>query len=124
MSTNYSFWVDSRGDWGITRRTGYLFPGPNHGYFNETRELIEPPAEGYKWPANADDAINRLRVDVGTSEVKFYMNNIHVFTLNESWYVNEIKSLNNVGIIGGNLEWGNTYIRYDYFYVDEGCDTY
>jgi hypothetical protein len=125
MSTNYTFWVEDRGDWAITKRTGYLFPGPNHPFLgDEEREHIDPPSGGYKSPANPGSEPNTLRVEIGTHDVQFYMNNQKVYTITDPWYVNEIRSLRKVGIIGGNLEWGDTQIGYDYFFVDEGCDTY
>ena len=125
MSTNYVFWVDDRGDFGITRRTGYQFPGPNHSYVGtEERKWILEPANGHRPPAKPYDAPNSLKVEFNSKSILFYLNGELVYTLNEAWWVNEINTLQNVGIFGGNWEWGDTQIGYDYFFVDEGCDNW
>jgi hypothetical protein len=124
MSTNYILWVGDRGDWGITKRTEYQFPGPNHSYLNEEREYIVEPSGSARWPARAHDQSNKLMVEVGTSNAKFYINDELVHTLSSGSYMNEIRSLKKIGIWGGNWEWGDTDIGFDWFFVDEGCDTY
>lgn len=117
---NYSIWVDDRGDWAITERTDYLFPGPNYSQGGDPRIHIEPPAGGSRWPVKAGTEPNVLGVEITGGSVKFFINGYEVRTYNSS----TISSLKRVGLIGGNNEWGDIQIGYDYFYVDEGCDTY
>ena len=123
-STVYSLEVNNLGDWGIVKRTDYQFPGPNHPYLNESREYLESYTGGLRWPVKKAFDANTLKVEIGTSSVIFYINNVKIHTLSNPWYVNEIRSLKNVGIIGGDWEIAPTQIGYDYFYVDEGCDDY
>jgi len=120
MSTNYSIRVDDRGDWAIIKRTGYQYPGPNHPCENETRTDIVAPVGGARWPVVSGSASNTLRVEVSGQRVKLFINGHKVHTFSDA----EIPSLRRIGIIGGNWEWGDTRIRYDYFFMDEGCDTY
>ncbi|HEY73233.1 MAG: hypothetical protein B6I35_08560 [Anaerolineaceae bacterium 4572_32.2] len=121
MNTVYSLWVDNRGDWGIVKRIGYQFPGPNYSMqTHEKRINIVPGVGGPRTPARPDKEVNTLRAQVTGNQVKLYVNGEHVHTFSEG----DISSLNRVGIIGGNWEWGDTQIGYDYFYMDEGCDTY
>jgi len=120
MSTVYSLWVDDRGDWGVMKRVGYQFPGPNHSVYNETRIDIEPGMGGSRWPAKSGYEPNTLMARVTGNQVRLYVNGEQVHSFTDG----AISPLNRVGTIGGNWEWGDTRIGYDYFYVDEGCDTY
>lgn len=126
-STVYSLEVNNLGDWGIIKRTGYQYPGPNHPYLNENRQPVEDETQyvgGLRWPAKAAFNLNRLKVEVGISEVIFYINDIEAYRITNPYIVNEIRSLRYVGIIGGNWEITPTQIGYDHFYVDKGCDDY
>ncbi len=119
MSTVYSLEVNDIGDWGIVKRTGYQYPGPNHPVENETRTNIVPYIGEQRWPAKAGFTSNTLMVRVTNKKVKLYINGEEVYSFSE-----EILSLKRVGIIGGNWEITPTQIGYDYFFVDEGCDDY
>ena len=119
MSTVYSLEVNNLGDWGIIKRTGYQYPGPNHPFENETRTNIVPYIGEQRWPAKAGFTSNTLMVRVTNKKVKLYINGEEVYSFSE-----EILSLKRVGIIGGNWEITPTQIGYDYFFVDEGCDDY
>jgi len=120
MNHNYSLWVDDRGDWAITERTDYLFPGPNYSQAGDPRNHIVPPAGGSKWPVNPGYTPNTLKVEITGGQVEFFINGHSVYT----YYSGTVASLKRIGLIGGNNEWGDIQIGYDYFYVDEGCDTY
>ena len=120
LSKNYSLWVDDRGDWAITKRTNYLFPGPNYSASGDPREYIVAPTGVHRWPANKGTTPNVLRAEISGSHIKLYVNGYEVY----DDYDNGILPLKRVGIIGGNNEWGDIQIGYDYFYVDEGCDDY
>ena len=119
MSTVYSLEVNNLGDWGIVKRTGYQYPGPNHPFENETRTNIVPYIGEQRWPAKAGFTSNTLMARVTNKKVKLYINGEEVYSFSE-----EILSLKRVGIIGGNWEITPTQIGYDYFLVDEGCDDY
>ena len=120
MRQNYSLWVDDRGDWAITKRTNYLFPGPNYSQAGDPRTHIVAPTGVHRWPANSGTEHNVLRVKITGAQITLYVNGYEVYEFHD----NGISSLKRVGIIGGNNEWGNIQIGYDYFYVDEGCDDY
>ena len=119
MSTVYSLEVNDLGDWGIVKRTGYQYPGPNHPFENETREYIVTYTGAQRPPAKAGFTPNTLMVRVTNKKVQLYINGEEVYSFSE-----EIQSLKRVGIIGGNWEITPTQIGYDYFFVDEGCDDY
>jgi hypothetical protein len=116
MSTHYALWVNNRGEWGVIKRTGYQFPGPNHSVYNEHRKRIIGPL----WGANEGTDKNTLRVQIKDNSVELYLNGANVGSFSDS----DISSLRYIGIIGGNWEWGDTQIGYDYFYMDVGCDDY
>jgi hypothetical protein len=121
----YSLEVNHEGDWAITKRVGYLYPGPNHPFENETRIHIEDWTGKYpRWPAKMGYDANTLKVEIASNEVKCYINGHLVYTIQEPAIVNEINALKRVGIIGGDWEIAPTQIGYDYFFLDEGCDTY
>lgn len=120
MSTVYSLEVNDLGDWAIIKRTGYQYPGPNHPWKNETRTAIVAYTGGHRHPANSGFTPNTLRVRVTNQKVKLFINGQEVYTFSDA----EIPSLRRVGIIGGDWEITPTQIGYDYFFVDEGCDTY
>jgi hypothetical protein len=123
-STVYSLEVNNLGDWGIKKRENYLYPGPNHPYLNENRTDIVGYVGGLRWPAKTAFERNDLKVEITRNKLTFYINNVEVYAVNEAYIVNEVNALRNVGIIGGNWEISPTTIGYDYFYIDEGCDTY
>ena len=120
MSTVYSLEVNDLGDWGIVKRTGYRHPGPNHPWKNETRTHIVPYIGGRRWPAQSGFTPNTLRVRVTGQKVVLYINGEEVYDFSDA----AIPSLRRVGIIGGDWEITPTQIGYNYFFVDEGCDTY
>jgi len=120
MSTVYSLEVNDLGDWAIIKRTGYQYPGPNHPWKNETRTPIVAYTGGHRDPAHSGFTPNTLRVRVTDQKVKLFINGQEVYTFSDA----EIPSLRRVGIIGGDWEITPTQIGYDYFFVDEGCDTY
>jgi len=120
LHQNYSLWVDDRGDWAITKRTNYLFPGPNYSGSGDPRTHIVAPAGASRYPAKSGTALNVLRVEITGAQITLYINGVYVY----DFYDTGILSLKRVGIIGGNNEWGDIRIGYDYFYVDEGCDDY
>jgi hypothetical protein len=126
-STVYSFEVNNLGDWAILRRTGYQYPGPNHPFLNETRDPVEPGADWsgkQRTPARTAFERNKLRVEVGLTEVIFYINDSKVYTITNPTIVNQIRAHPKIGIIGGDWEITPTQIGFDYYIVDEGCDTY
>jgi hypothetical protein len=123
----YSLEVNNLGDWAIIKRTDYKYPGPNHPWQNETREAVQPDtgySGGQRWPAKTAFNQNVLRVDIGSNEVNFYINGTKMYTLRDPARVNQIRSLRKVGLIGGDWEITPTQIGYDYFFMDNGCDTY
>ncbi len=120
MSTVYSLEVNNLGDWGVVKRTGYQYPGPNHPFENETRTNIVPYIGEQRWPAKAGFTSNTLMVRVTNKRAKLYINGEEVYDFSGD----DIPSLRRVGIIGGNWEITPTQIGYDYFLVDEGCDDY
>lgn len=119
-STVYSLEVNNLGDWAVVKRTGYQYPGPNHPWQNETRTHIVPYTGGQRWPAKSGFTPNTLEVSISGKKVKLYINNEEVYSFSDP----DIQSLRRVGIIGGNWEITPTRIGYDYFFMDEGCDTY
>lgn len=119
-STVYSLEVNNLGDWGIVKRTGYQYPGPNHPFKNETRTYIKQYIGAQQWPAKAGYESNTLMAKVVGNTVTLYINGEQVY----SFYDGAISSLKWIGIMGGDWEIAPTQIGYDYFYVDEGCDTY
>ncbi len=119
-STVYSLEVNSHGNWGVVKRTGYDFPGPNHPWENETRTYLVPYTIGERWPARPAFEGNTVRAEVNGNNVKLFINGrlVHEF------WDSQISSLTKVGIIGGDWEITPTQIGYDYFYLDEGCDDF
>ena len=63
-------------------------------------------------------------MEIRSGSLVFYINDVEIYTVNDAYVVNEVRSLKNVGIIGGNWEITPTTIGYDYFYMDVGCDNY
>jgi hypothetical protein len=119
-STVWSLEVNNLGDWGVVKRTGYDFPGPNVSYANEDRFYEVDYTAQLRPPARAAFESNTLRAEVDGNDVTLYINGeeVHQFT------APGIGSLRNVGVIGGDWEITPTQIGYDYFYLDEGCDDY
>jgi len=117
-STVWSLEVNDLGDWAVLRRTSYDFPGPNSSEYNETRWKEEDWAGGIRPPARAAFRSNTLRAEVEGSNVKLYINGQKVYEFSNS----EIRSLEKVGLIGGDWEITPTQIGYDYFHVDQGCN--
>jgi uncharacterized repeat protein (TIGR01451 family) len=115
----YSLEVNNLGDWGIVKRTGYQYPGPNHPWLNEERKYINGYTGTKRWPGN-DYSWNTLKAEVTNDQVKLYINGHHVDTFSEG----AISSLTRVGIIGGDWEIAPTQIGFEYFIVDEGCDDF
>ena len=120
LSTVYSLEVNNLGAWGIQKRTGYQYPGPNHPNLYETRTAIKVYGVGREWPAYSGFTPNSLKVEVTGQQVKLYINGKEAYSFSDS----AIPSLRRVGIIGGDWEIAPTQIGYDYFFVDEGCDDY
>ncbi len=118
--TVYSLEVNNLGDWGIVRRLGYIYPGPNHPFINEVREYIAGYSASQHYPALPAPEVNSLRVCVEGDQATFYINGVQVFAYRHSDFL----TMRLVGIIGGDWEVTPTQIGYDYFYVDEGGDTY
>ena len=118
--TIYTLEVNNLGDWAVIRRSGYNYPGPNHPHENEEREEIDEWTGALRPPANPFDGWNVLRAEVEGDHVKLYVNGERKVTLT----LDDVSSLRNVGIFGGDWEITPTRISFDYFFVDEGCDTY
>jgi len=119
-STVYSLEVNDLGDWAVLRRTGYDFPGPNHPWENEVRHLLVGYTGGRRWPARPAFEANTLRAEVEGNQVKLFINGHMIYQFSHP----EIGSLNRVGVIGGNWEITPTQLGFDYFYIDEGCDSF
>ena len=119
-STVWSLEVNNLGDWAVVKRTGYDFPGPNAPYVNEERIYEEAYTGGHRDPAEAAYEPNTLRAEVDGRRVKLYINGQKVHEFSDP----EIRSLTEVGLIGGNWEITPTQIGYSYFLIDEGCDDY
>jgi hypothetical protein len=127
MKTVYSLEANNLGDWAIIKRQDYQYPGPNHPYLNESRTSVKPDTGyvgGQRYPGKTAYERNDLKVEIGTSELIFFLNGLKIYELNDPYIVNEVRALRNVGIIGGNWEITPTRIGYDYFYMDVGCDNY
>lgn len=120
MSTVYTLEVNNLGDWAVMRRGGYMFPGPNHPYLNETRIKIVDWHGGRRAPARPGFEPNTLMALVDEDRVTLYINDREV----HSFISGTVMNLHRVGILGGDWEIAPTQIGYDYFFVDEGCDDY
>jgi hypothetical protein len=119
-STVWSLEVNDLGDWAVVKRTGYDFPGPNAPYVNENRWYEVNYAGRGRWPAEAAFDPNTLKVEIEGKNVKLHINGTKVHEFSDP----EIRSLNKVGIIGGDWEITPTQIGFSYFYMDEGCNDY
>ncbi len=119
-STVYSLEVNNFGDWAVVKRTGYDFPGPNAPWQNENRSYLVAYTGGRRDPARPAFKGNRLKAEIDGRNVKLYINGQMVHKFSSS----EVKSLTNVGIIGGDWEITPTQIGFDHFYLDEGCDSF
>jgi hypothetical protein len=113
----YTLEVNNLGDWAVVERTGYMYPGPNHPYENETRNDIVDWTNAERWPA-VPLSWNTLRAKVEGDHVRLYINGEKV----KSFSRDDIDALPHVGILAGDWEVTPTTIVIKYFYVDEGCD--
>jgi hypothetical protein len=120
MRTFYALEVNNRGDWAVVKHANYPYPGPNHPFENEDRIYLVPYVDNHRYPANTAFNPNVLRAEIIGKDVRLFINGVEVYYFEEA----EVRSLRYVGFFGGDWEVAPTQIGYDYFFLDEGCDTY